>query len=165
LDLGNLARLKLYAESTLTVEFSRSTLLGSLNQGSLHSFVPAGVRADIVAARASIVSDPVQPAAFSIQVDAGNATISVETGRVEVRAGNRVRTVSAGERFSTAADAQPLPEPQQNVNKRKLIWLFLGIGAAVAVLVVAITGRDNEPPCDGGAVVLSPTAGGPGICQ
>lgn len=165
LDLGNLARLRLYAESKLTVEFSGSTLSGSLEQGTLHSFVPAGVRADIVASDASISTDPGQPAAFSIQVESGSSNISVETGRVEVRTGNSLKFVMAGESLSTSHGVLPSPRPQQNSNNRKWVWVFLGIGAAVAVLVVAVTGRDNEPPCEGGAVTLSPVTGGPGVCQ
>jgi hypothetical protein len=162
--LANLTRFKLYSESNLTLEFNGSSLSASLENGGLQGFVPIGIRADILTADASIASHPDQPAAFSIQVEAGNTTISVETGRVEVRAGNRLKSVSAGERFSTTNDGQPLPEPQQNVNKRKLVWLFLGIGAAVAVLVVAITGRDNQPTCDT-VVIVSPSTGGPGVCQ
>lgn len=164
LYLGNLTRLKLYAESTLTLEFSRSTLSGSLEKGSLRGFVPIGVRAEIVTADASIATDPDQPTAYSIQVEPGSTTISVETGRVEVRAGNSLRSITAGESFSTGYSTPPSPGPPQNTNNRKWVWVFLGIGAAVAVLVVAIAGRDNEPPCEGGVVILSPSTG-PGVCR
>jgi hypothetical protein len=165
LDLGNRARLKLYAQSKLTVEFSRTSLTGSLENGILHSFVPAGVRANIVTADALISTDPDQPGAFSIQVDSAGSTISVESGRVEVRTGNSLRLVTAGETFSTGYSASLLPGPQQNTNKRKWVWLFLGMGAAVAVLVVAITGRDHEDESGCVAVpTISPT-GGPGMCQ
>ncbi|MEP6912215.1 MAG: hypothetical protein ABI923_05650 [bacterium] len=165
LYFGNLTRLNLYDESKLTLEFSNSTLSGSLEKGSVRGFVPGSVRVDIVTADASISTDPRQPSAFSVQVESHNTTISVETGRVEIRTGNSLRSVMAGESFSTGNGAPLLPGPQQNSNNRRMLWLFLGIGAAVAVLVVAITGRDNEPPCEGGAVILSPTTGGPGICQ
>lgn len=165
LYLGNLMRLNLYDESTLTLEFSNSTLSGSLEKGSLRGFVPGSVRVDIVTADASISTDPRQPAAFSIQAESRNTTISVEIGRVEVRRGNRLRSVMAGESFSTGNGAPLLPGPQQNSNNRKMLWLFLGIGAAVAVLVVAVTGREHETPCSGGAVVLSGSGIGPTICQ
>jgi hypothetical protein len=165
LDLGNLANLKLYGESKLVMEFSGSTLSGWLEKGILHSFVPAGVRADIVTADASISTDPHQLAAFSIQVQSGTTTVSVDTGRVEIRAGNSLKSVTAGESFSTARGESPPPQTQQNSNNRKWVWVFLGIGAAVAIVAIAIAGQDNEPPCEGGAVILSPTTGGPGICQ
>lgn len=165
LDLGNRARLKLYAESKLVMEFSHSTLSGSLEKGILHSFVPAGVRTDIVTADASISTDPDQTAAFSIQVQSGTTTVSVDTGRVEIRAGNSLRLVTAGESFSTARGESPPPQTQQNSNKRKWVWVFLGVGAAVAIVAIAIAGRDNDPACEGGAVILSGTTGGPGICQ
>jgi hypothetical protein len=84
---------------------------------------------------------------------------------VEIRTGNGLRSVTAGESFSTGYSTPPSPGPQQNSNNRKLVWLFLGIGAGVAALVVAITGKDHELPCSGGVVILSPTGGGPGICQ
>ena len=165
LYLGNLTRLNLYDESKLTLEFSRSSLSGSLEQGSLRGFVPSSVRVDIVTADASIATDAGQPAAFSIQVESGNTTISVETGRVEIRTGNSLRSITAGESFSTGYGGPPSPGPQQNPSNRKRVRLFLGIGAAIAVLVVAIIGRDHED--ESGCVLihtLSPT-GGPGMCQ
>lgn len=165
LYLGNLTRLNLYDETSLRLEFSNSTLSGSLEKGSLRGFVPDGVRADIVTADAAISTDPGQPAAFNIQAESRNTTISVETGRVEIRSGNSLRSVTAGESFSISNGAPLLPGPQQNSNNRRMLWLFLGIGAAVAVLVVAVTGRDHETPCSGGAVVLSGSGIGPTICQ
>ena len=113
LNLGNRTRLKLYAESRLTVEFSSSTLLGSLEQGTLHGFVPAGIRANIVASEASVVSDPAQPAAFSIQVEAGDTTISVETGGLEVRTGDTLRSVAAGESFRLVTAGHCGPHPSR----------------------------------------------------
>jgi len=165
LDLGNLARVKLNAESKLKLEFSRSRLAGSLERGSLRGSVPGGFLAEIVTADASVATDPDQPALFSIQAESGHTTISVESGRVDVRSGNSLRSVTVGESFSTGHGATLPPGPPQNPNNRKWLWIFLGIGGTVAVLAIAITGRDNEPPCEGGVVTLSPVTGGPGVCQ
>jgi hypothetical protein len=162
--LDNLTRLKLYAESNLTLEFNSSSLSGSLENGSLRGFVPVGVRADILTADSSIATDPLQPATFRVQVEAGCTTVSVETGRVEIRVGSSLRSITAGERFSTGYSVSLLPGPPQHTNNRKWVWVFLGIGAAVAVLVVAITGRDHETPCYGGAVAPSGEPS-PQICR
>jgi hypothetical protein len=168
LDLGNLTRLQLDAETDLTLEFSRSGLSASLENGSLHGFIPVGVRADIITADASVATDARQPAAFSIQVDSCTTTISVQTGRVEIRTGNKMRSVTAGQSFSTAYGSLIPPAPQQNPGNHKRVGLFAGIGAAIAVLLVAITGRDAKPGggCPlglsngtGGAISLSSRTG------
>jgi hypothetical protein len=145
LDLGNLTRLKLDAETALTLEFSRSGLSASLENGGLRGLIPVGVRADIITADASVATDASQPAVFGIQVDSCITTISVQAGRVEIRTGNKMRSVTAGQSFSTAYDFTSPPAPQQNPGNPKRVGLFAGIGAAIAVLLVAITGRGAKP--------------------
>jgi hypothetical protein len=164
LDLGNVARLKLGAETSLRLESSQLGLSASLDSGGVRALVPGGVRVDIITADASIAADASQLAVFSVLVDACSTNLSVHTGRVEIRAGNNVRSVSSGESFSTAGGA-PLPSgSQQNLSNSKKIGLFLGIGAAVAILVVAITGGDQkqQPSSFGGCVVVpSPSSNPP----
>jgi ferric-dicitrate binding protein FerR (iron transport regulator) len=147
LDFGNLTRLKLDAETALTLEFSRSSLSlsASLESGAVRGFIPTGTRVEIITADASIASDPRQPAVFSVQVESCVTTVSVQTGRVEINTGNSVRAVIAGESFTTAHDSPTPAAPQQDPGNNKRVGLFAGIGAALAVLVVAITGRGVKP--------------------
>ena len=58
-NLRNSGRLKLGSGTTLNLEFSESTLSGSLREGSVDCASPAGVRAEITTADGAIIADPV----------------------------------------------------------------------------------------------------------
>ena len=165
LDLGNLAHLKLGGETSLTLESSKLAFSASLHKGVVRALVPAGVRADIQTAEAWITIDANQLAVFSVQSDSCSTTLSVQTGRVEMRAGGNVRSVSSGERFSTESGWPFQSAPRQSLSGGKKIGLFLGIGAAIAILLIAVTGGDQEKQPSGGCVIApsGSTGGQPGF--
>ena len=156
LDLGNLARLKLEAETSLTLESSDLGLSASLDNGTMRALVPGGIRGGITTADASITTDAGQPAVFSVLVDSCSTTLSVQTGRVEIRFGDNVRSVASGQSFSTGGSPIP-PGPQQNLSNRKRVGLVIGIGGAIAILLIALT--HEEPVVDGsfGGSVVNPS--------
>jgi hypothetical protein len=155
LELGNLARLKLEAETSLTLESSKLSLSASLDSGAVRALVPSGIRADIRTPDASIMTDDSQLAVFSVLVDSCSTTLSVQAGRVEIRSGNNMKSVSSGESYSTSGAPLP-PGPQHNFNNRKKFGLLVGIGGAIAILLIALTGEKHvdETPGFGGCVIV-----------
>jgi hypothetical protein len=164
LELGNQARFKLEAETSLMLESSKLGLSASLNNGTVRVFVPGGIRSAITTSDASITTDSNEATVFNVMTDSCNTTVSVQTGRLEVRAGNKLRFVSSGERLSTGAPGPP--EPPQNLSGRKKAGLFLGIGGAIAILLIALTGKEKvtEMPGGGGCVIILSPGGGVGGC-
>jgi ferric-dicitrate binding protein FerR (iron transport regulator) len=163
LCLDNQARLKIDGETALTLEFSHSGLSGSLGDGGISGFVPAGIRAQIKTADALVDTIPAQPAAFTIQAGSCSTTLSVQTGQVEIQVWNSVKSVGAGESFSTAESIPPAP--QQNLTKRKLVGLSIGIGAALGVLLFVVTGRHHQTQTpDGIGCVIAPSGTTPNTC-
>ena len=156
LELGNLARFKLEAETSLTLESSKLSLSDSLDSGAVRAIVPGGIRADIRTADASIRTDGSQLAVFSVLVDSCSTALSVQAGRVDIRSGNNLKSVSSGESFSTSGAPLP-PGPQHNFNNRKKVGLLTGIGVAIAILLIALTGEKHvdETPSFGGCVIAS----------
>jgi len=150
-NLRNSGRLKLGSGTTLNLEFSESTLSGSLKEGSVDCASPTGVRAEIMTADGAIVADPVQPAQFRIQVEECNTKLSVQSGHVGIRTGAKVRWVAAGESFSTADASAPVP--QQNLNGKKKAGLIIGLGTAAAIIIWLIV--RNHKNC---TTVVSGTA-------
>ena len=142
LTLRNSGRLKLGAGTTLKLRFSESSLSGSLKEGSVDFVSPTGIRAEIMTADGAIVADPVQPAQFRIQVEECNTNLSVESGRVGMRTGDKVRWVGAGESVSTADASAPLP--QQNLNGKKKAGLIIGFGAAAAIIIWVIVHNHHK---------------------
>ena len=162
IEYRNLARLKLEAESDVTVEVSGQRIAGSLRKGRMLGSAPAGVSLNLKTADTAIVSDASELVIFTIQTQECEGTIlSVRAGTVSVRAGDKVRTVKAGEDFSTFADASP----QNSFSHRKRVGLIIGIGAAIAVVLAVVLGNRNQQTTGGGCVVVPSGSGGSGQCS
>jgi len=168
LALGNLARLELSGGTSLRLDFSASSVGGSLDAGGTRVYAPPGVAAALTTADALVASDATAGTAlFSVQVSEDGTTLSVQTGRVEMRAGGKTVMATAGQLLRAADGSVPAPPQGQNLSSKKKTGLFVGIGAALAAIILVITGReDKEEELDfGGCVItLSPTDGPPPPC-
>ncbi|HEX8290514.1 MAG TPA: hypothetical protein VF570_02085, partial [Pyrinomonadaceae bacterium] len=160
LELGNRARLELSGSTALRLDFSDEGVGGTLGAGGARVSVPRGVAASLATADASVVSDNVDPSVFILQVSPEGTTLTVQSGRVEMRAGGAARSASAGESLRAARGSQPAPPQGNSLSSRKRAGIFVGIAAAIATVILVIAGRDGDedstPPCPS---VISP--GGP----
>ena len=164
IEYGNLARLKLEAESDLTVDASKQRIAGSLRRGRMLGSAPAGVSLDLKTADTTMVSDASERVIFTVQTQECEGTsLSVRAGTVTVRAGDKVRTVKAGEDFSTFVEASTTQGTQNNFSHRKRVGLIIGIAAAVGVLLAVVLGRNNQP--SGGCVIILSPTGAPNQCS
>ncbi|MET0646825.1 MAG: hypothetical protein ABW208_09410 [Pyrinomonadaceae bacterium] len=160
LELGNRARLELSGATALRLDFSDESVGGTLGSGGARVSVPRGVAASLATADASVVSETSEPALFSLQVSAEGTTLTVQSGRVEMRAGGAARKASAGESLRAAGGSQPLPPQGNSLSSGKRAGIFVGIAAAVAAVIIVLAGRDDDEfdePCP--VIVISP--GGP----
>jgi ferric-dicitrate binding protein FerR (iron transport regulator) len=162
LSLGNLGRVELAPDTSLVLDFSGASVTGSLDAGRVRVYAPSGLLASVTTPDASVACDNTsgQPAVFSVAIESGVTNVSVQTGRVEVRAASgAVQRLSAGESYSSAQTQQQDSPPQQNLSGKKRNGLFLTIAAAVAVVIIVLTGRDDEKipnnGCEPGPVILS----------
>ena len=152
IEFGNLARLKLEAESDLIVDASKQRIAGSLRTGRLLGSLPAGVSLDFQTADFSIATAAGKPVTFSMRTQECEGTsLSVSEGTVDVRTGDKVLTLKAGDSFSTFVDATTQGAPQ-NFSHRKRVGLIIGISAAVTILLIAVIGRDHEVAAPGGCI-------------
>ncbi|MFL6253434.1 MAG: hypothetical protein ACJ74T_00275 [Pyrinomonadaceae bacterium] len=160
LDLGNRARLELSGGTTLRLDFSDESVGGLLGAGGARLSIPRSVAASLQTADASVVSDPGNPSLFTLQVSAEGTTLSVQAGRVEMRAGGAARTAGAGESLRAAQGSQPTPPQGNSLSGKKRDGLFVGIAAAVATVVLILAGRDSGDDF-GGSPCLIISSGGP----
>lgn len=160
LELGNRARLELSGSTALRLDFSDEGVGGALGAGGARVSVPRGVAASLATSDASVTSDSADPAVFRLEVSAEGTTLTVQTGRVEMRAGGAARVASAGESLSAARGSRPAPPQGNSLSSGRRAGIFVGIAAAITVVILIITGRDGDelstPPCPS---VISP--GGP----
>jgi ferric-dicitrate binding protein FerR (iron transport regulator) len=162
LSLGNLARLELSGGTILRLDFSDSSLDGSLETGGARVYAPRGVAASLTTADASVVSDTTaDPALFSVEVSEDGTTLSVQQGRVEMRAGGRVLTAAAGQMLRAAHGSAPEPPQGQNLSGKQKTGIFVGIAAALAAVILVVTNREKEEEIIFGScpIILSPTDG------
>jgi hypothetical protein len=153
IEYRNYARLKLTAESDVTVDTSNQRILGSLLKGQILGRLPAGVSLDLHTADSAFMTDGRTPVSFSIQTRECEGTIlSVREGIINVRTGGTMSTVKAGQDFSTLDSNSIAPGTPQNFSHRKRLGLIIGISAAVAILLIALAGRDHETAAPGGCI-------------
>jgi ferric-dicitrate binding protein FerR (iron transport regulator) len=168
LSLGNLARLELSGGTALRLDFSASSVSGSLDAGGARVYAPPGVAASLTTADASVASDTsAGPALFGVEVSEDGTTLSVQAGRVEMRAGGRALAATAGQSLRAANGSAPAPPQGQSLSGKRKTGLFVGIAAALAAVILVIAGRDDEVKDDFGGgcfLIISPTDGGPPPC-
>jgi ferric-dicitrate binding protein FerR (iron transport regulator) len=164
-ELANRTRLELSGGTALRLDFSDDSVGGTLGAGGARLSVPRSVAASFTTADASVVSDNAAPALFSLRVSAEGTTLTVQSGRVEMRAGGAARSAGAGESLRAAHGAQPAPPQGNGLSSRKRAGIFIGIAAAVAVVVLILAGRDNDEefgqPCP---LIVSPNGSNPPGC-
>jgi len=168
LELGNRARLELSGRTALKLDFDDERVGGALGAGGTRVYVPSGVAASLTTADASVLSGTDEPALFSLRVSEEGTTLTVQSGRVEMRAGGASRTASAGETLRASGGSAPAT-PQGGGNndddddkKRAAIILIIG-GAIAAIIIVAATrGDDEDDDDDFGCIPVVSGEGGPG---
>jgi ferric-dicitrate binding protein FerR (iron transport regulator) len=164
-DLGRATRFRLSPETDFTLDFSRACVSSKLGGGIVRGFVAAGLPVNIRTAGGELVTDPSQAAEFIVEVTGADTRVSVKTGRVELRTDGKLKTVSAGEAFTTA-DPQDQPDnDDEGLGKKEKIGIIAAIGGVATILIVILQGRekqDPEPEFGGCAIILSGTSSG--IC-
>ena len=153
-DLGAGTRFVLAAETDLTLDFSKTNIAGALGKGKLRGFVPAGLPLTVKTEDAELTTDSSEPAAFIVQVVGKKTMITVQKGRIEVRAGERMQSLGAGQAFSSAGSAGQTEPPDDDDDDKKKIGIFVAIGAAAAILAVALLGRDDPEDEFGDCVII-----------
>lgn len=162
-DLGKFTRLRLLGETKFGLDFSKTSIVSTLTSGVLRGFIPAGTAVNIKTAAGELITDASQPTEFTVQVIGDTTRVSVEAGRVELRKENELKTVSAGEVFTTAPVPQTQPDPDEGMTTGQKIGLVAAIGAAATILALVLIGRDEEAPQFGGCVIV-PSGESPSVC-
>jgi hypothetical protein len=167
IEFAGAARLKLAAQTNLTVDSSSERISGILNDGRLEGLLPAGVMLDFTTADSSITTSTAEPVVFSIQSGVcSGTTLSVQTGSVNIQAAGNLRTVKAGETFSTSPNSSAPQASRNSLNHRKRLGLLIGIGATIGIILGVVLGKSGKNQSPFGGCVIAPSGdGGPGQCS
>lgn len=165
-SLGARGRVWLMTNSSARLMFDESNLSCLLGVGRVRLSVPGGSSVQVTAQDATVVADPSEPAAFSVEFANGRLTVAVLTGHVELRTAGRTQQVRAGEVAGSEDGAGSQSVGRNNFSGRKVAGLLLAIGGAltIAAFIFANGNEESMEPLDfGGCVqILSPTSDGGG---
>jgi hypothetical protein len=162
-SLGKLGRLELLPGTSLKLSFSDNSISGMVDSGRLQVSVPQGVATSFTTKDAMVVSDTSQANVFTIDLECGNTITATQTGRTELRAGDKTQQVAAGQ-DAAAGTAQPgtrctrlKTEGMKGIGGGALAALLLAAGGAVAAAIIAGMSENNDLNFGGNVTVVSPT--------
>jgi len=162
-SLGKLGRVELLPGTSLKISFSENSISGVLDSGRLQVSVPQGIATSFTTKDAMVVSDTAQANVFTIDLECGNTITATQTGKTELRAGDRTQPVAAGQDAS-AGTAQPgtrctrlKTEGMKGLSGGALAALLLAAGGAVAAAIIAGLSENNDINFGGNVTVVSPT--------
>lgn len=162
-SLGKLGRLDIMPGTTVKISFNEGSISGMLDSGRLQVSVPQGIATSFTTKDAMVVSDTAQADVFTIDLECGNTITATQTGKTELRAGNRTQQVAAGQ-DAAAGTAQPgtrctrlKTEGMKGIGGGALAALLLAAGGAVAAAIIAGMSENNDLNFGGTVTVVSPT--------
>jgi hypothetical protein len=161
-SLGKLGRVELLPNSSLKLSFTDKGLSGMLQSGRVRVSSSSGVAASVTTKDGVALADANQPDVFMVDIECGNTVVSTQSGRVELRAGNSVKQIAAGNQ-DTAGQATPgtrctrFQQPAMHgLSSGALAALLLAAGGAIAAAIIAAT-RNNNFNFGGNPIIISPS--------
>ena len=160
-SLGKLGRVELLPNSSMKLSFNDTGVTGMLSQGRVRLSTSSGVNASVTTKDGMAVADVNQPNVFMVDIECGNTLVSTQSGRVELRAGDSVKQIAAGNQ-DTAGQATPgtrctrFTQPDmRGLSGGALAALLLAVGGAVAAAIIA--SQDDDFEFGDGPIVISPS--------
>lgn len=153
-NVSKLGRLELSPNSSLKLSFNEKSISGWLDSGTARVSTLAGVTVNITTKDGVVMVDGAQSTTFNVDTKAGNTVLSTEAGFAELRAGDSVKRVAAGEN-ATAGTPSPQGTTDDDLSGGALAVLLIAVGLAVAAAIIAAT-SDNDINVGGNPIVISP---------
>ena len=106
-SLGKLGRVEVLPQSTMKLSFNDDSVsVSMLDQGRVRLSSSSNVTASASTRDGQVISTGKQRNEFIVDTSCGNTFVSVKKGTVELRAGNSVKQIAAGNQ-DTAGQARP----------------------------------------------------------
>lgn len=106
-SLGKLGRVEIMPDTTVKLTFTDSTIAVSmLDAGRVRVSSSSGVNASTTTGDGVVLGKGLRQNDFIVDTSCGNTFVAVEKGQVELRAGNSVKQIAAGNQ-DTAGTARP----------------------------------------------------------
>jgi hypothetical protein len=160
-SLGNLGRVEILEDSSMTLRFSENSIVGTLDQGKARVSNPAGVATTVATKHSTVIADVSQADNFMVEVECSHTHVDTTAGMVTMREGTDDKQVAAG----TTATAGNLvqtgcvpclrPDSAPQVATSGMPWLIL-LAAGIAGVGIFLGTQEGDTEFDGGAIIVSP---------
>ncbi len=157
-NLSKLGRVELAPTSSLKLSFTEKSVMGLLESGSAQVSTVAGISVSFTTNDGVVVVDGSQPTSFTVNVIKGVTSLTTHSGLAELRVGDSVKQVAAGESaMAGTPDAKTDPGDDDDLlsSGELAALLLLGAGAIAGILYAAL--HDNDLNFGDTVVVISPS--------
>jgi len=160
-SLGKLGRVEIQEESTVTLRFSDSGIVASVDAGRIRVANSAGVATTVTTKNATYLGDAGQANNFLVEAECSHSHVDTSVGIVTQREGSADKQVVAGTTATAGNLAQtgckPCLRPDSAPGPAVGNWPWLLLLAAGAAGVGIFLGtRDDDKDFGGGGTVVSP---------
>ena len=166
-SLGKTGSIEILADSSLTLKFTESSIIGILNSGKANVFNAPGVATTFTTKDATVIADAGQSNSFGLEVECSHTHVDTVTGLVTMRTGSNDKQVAAGTDAVAGnmqqTGCQPckrpgtiIPVPVAGIGTGLLTAILLAVGGAVATGIIIGT-QSSDTTTGGGTQVVSPT--------
>jgi hypothetical protein len=164
--INKVGKVELAPETSLTLRFTESSLVGIVNSGKVTVFNAAGIATTFTTKDATMIADSGQANNFIIEVECSHTHVDTIAGLVTMRTGTTDRQVAAGMEAVVGdmqnPDCKPcfrpgpaIPTPIAGIGSGVLGAILTGIaGAVITGIIVGTQGTDVTP--GGTTIVTSP---------
>ena len=158
-NLGDSGRVRLDAETAGRLNFGERGLEGALEGGAMTVSKPEGVAAVFSTRDGQVSADKGSAAVFTLSLADGVTRVRTEAGKVEFRAGDKTKTVGAGETAQAGQGGQGGGNSggQGRGLGRNAAYGIIGFtGVVLAAVIWAVT-HDDNPQTAPPVIVISPS--------
>lgn len=161
ISLGKTGRVEVQENSTLTLTFSGSSIIASLESGKIQVSNASGVSTSVTTKHATAIADAGQANNFYVQTACADTWVDTVSGVVVLREGTSDKQVAAGSSASAGniqqAGCKPCLRPGSAPETAVAGWPWLILLAAGAAGAAVFFGtRSEDTTIGGGTVVVSP---------
>jgi hypothetical protein len=153
-SIAKVGRVELAPNSNLRIAFSGNSINAMLETGMATVSTLAGVTVNLTTKDGTVVVDGTQATTFTAIASQGRTAISTAAGLAQLRTGNTVKQIAAGE--SAMAGMPQTDDDDDDLSGGALAVLLLAVGGAVAGVLYAAL-HNNDLNFGGSVTVVSPT--------
>ncbi len=165
ISLGKAGRIEISGDSSLTLKFTDTSIVGMLSSGKTRVSNSAGVATTFATKDATIIADSAQADSFALEVECSHTHVDTVSGMVTMRTGTNDKQVAAGTSSVSGnlsqAGCVPCLRPGSappvaalGLGAGALAAILLGVGGAAIAGIILGTRNNNDVNSNGNGTVI-----------